>query len=99
MRDAATGGRCCLAVMSDTACDIKDIPRGCLDHPGGSLPTKALAGIFGLTNIEDEDSSAFNFLVGGIQASLHNDGSDSVGEKNHAEIAAMIREEYLKPAR
>lgn len=101
MRHSPGEGRCCLAVMADTACDITGVPRGTLDHPSGSLPSKELAEVFGLPNYEKNGSPSFNFILGGIQATLHNDGrggSEAVVEKTHTEIAAMIREEYLKPS-
>lgn len=90
-------GRCCLAVMADTACKIKGLPIGSMDEDQ-IHPKNELSEIFGLENaITNDQLIGFNFKLQGSFASIHNDSNEKIGitEKTHKEIAALIRKEYL----
>lgn len=96
MRDN-NGGRCCLAVMADVACEIKGLQPGELDSDE-FFPRASLSEVFGIPNAKSHDTGEFSFTIYGNRAEHYNDGSIQfdVLEKNHVEIAAMIRGAYLK---
>lgn len=101
------GSRCCLCVMMDTMVSIAERDGIELILEGDSLedygyPPRMMGDFYGLPRAMHTTSinaTQFDFPLGGARASVHNDGLDyisgPISEKTHAEIAAMIRKEYL----